>query len=43
MKGAYAHLHQQTYKDIEDEVSAATSKLLYDDPFNLDIPYTFLL
>ena len=42
-QGAYAQLHQKSDKDLEDEVSAATAKLLYYHPLNLDIPYTFLL
>ena len=42
-KGDYAHLHQKSDKDIEDTVGAATAKLFYDDPLNLDIQYAFLL
>ena len=42
-KGSYAHLHQQSDKDLDDAVAAATAKVIYDDPLNLAIPYTFLL
>ena len=42
-KGAYARLHQQSGKDIEDAFSDATDKVFYDDPLNLAIPYAFFL
>ena len=42
-KGAYAQLHQQSDKYLEYSFSADTAKVFYDDPFNLSIPYTFLL
>ena len=42
-KGDYAHLHQQSDKDLEDEVAAATAKVFYDDLLDLDIPYNLFL
>ena len=42
-EGVYAHLHQQSDKDIEDAVIAVTDKVFYDDPLDLAIPYTLIL
>ena len=41
--GSYYRLHQQSDKDQEDSVSASTAKVLYDDPLDLAILYTFIL
>ena len=43
VKGAYTHLHQQSYTDLEYAVAAATAKVFYYDTLNLAIPCTFLL
>ena len=34
---------QKSDKDLYDAVAAATVKVIYDDPLNFAIPYTFLL
>ena len=43
MKGDYDNIHQQSDKDIEDAVAAATDQVFSDDTFNLAIPYTLIL
>ena len=43
VKKNYDHLHQQSYKDIENSVAVATAIVFYDDPFNFPITCIFLL
>ena len=41
MKGDYAHLYQQSDKDLEDAVDATNAIVFYDDTLHLETPYIF--
>ena len=43
VQGAFAHLHQNPDKDLNEAVDAATRVVYYDDPLRLTVPYNYFL
>ena len=42
VQGAYVHLNQRHIKDLDEEVAAATTLVLYNDPLRLAVTYIYL-
>ena len=43
VQGAFAHLHQNPDKDLNEAVDAATRVVYFDDPLRLTVPYNYFL